>query len=170
MDQINDIKILFDSRFYRTKHLLHSLSIVYKKKKIGFKLSVVIYSTRNCPFCNGNAKALLESLSVKFDEIDLTNDIEKRLEISSKYNWRTVPIIIINDNFVGGFDELNNLYSEGKLENYYSLSSAHAYTSLFSLKIIMEDMSLSIKLVGLSGFKKISFTKIILLKTLSSPV
>jgi glutaredoxin 3 len=78
-------------------------------------LSVVIYSTRNCPFCVA-AKALLESLSVKFDEIDLTNDIEKRLEISSKYNWRTVPMIIINDNFVGGFDELNNLYSEGKLE------------------------------------------------------
>ena len=77
-------------------------------------MSVVIYSTRNCPFCVA-AKALLESLSVKFDEIDLTNDIEKRLEISSKYNWRTVPMIIINDNFVGGFDELNNLYSEGKL-------------------------------------------------------
>ena len=78
-------------------------------------MSVVIYSTRNCPFCVA-AKALLESLSVKFDEIDLTNDIEKRLEISSKYNWRTVPMIIINDNFIGGFDELNNLYSEGKLE------------------------------------------------------
>lgn len=78
-------------------------------------MSVVIYSTRNCPFCVA-AKALLESLSIKFDEIDLTNDIEKRLEISSKYNWRTVPMIIINDNFVGGFDELNNLYSEGKLE------------------------------------------------------
>ena len=78
-------------------------------------MSVVIYSTRNCPFCVA-AKALLESLRIQFDEIDLTNDIEKRLEISSKYNWRTVPMIIINDNFVGGFDELNNLYSEGKLE------------------------------------------------------
>ena len=50
------------------------------------------------------------------NSVALTNDIEKRLEISSKYNWRTVPMIIINDNFVGGFDELNNLYSEGKLE------------------------------------------------------
>ena len=78
-------------------------------------MSVVIYSTKNCPFCVA-AKALLESLRIQFDEIDLTNDLEKRLEISSKYNWRTVPMIIINDNFVGGFDELNNLYSEGKLE------------------------------------------------------
>ena len=78
-------------------------------------MSVVIYSTKNCPFCVA-AKALLESLRIQFDETDLTNDIEKRLEISSKYNWRTVPMIIINDNFVGGFDELNNLYSEGKLE------------------------------------------------------
>ena len=78
-------------------------------------MSVVIYSTKNCPFCVA-AKALLESLRIQFDEIDLTNDIEKRLEISSKYNWRTVPMIIINDNFVGGFEELNNLYREGKLE------------------------------------------------------
>ena len=62
------------------------------------------------------AKNLLESLSIPLEEIDLTSDIEKRLEISTKYNWRTVPMIIINDNFIGGFDELNNLYSEGKLE------------------------------------------------------
>tara|TARA_B110000014_G_C19735399_1_gene383821 strand:+ start:97 stop:342 length:246 start_codon:yes stop_codon:yes gene_type:complete len=78
-------------------------------------LSVVIYSTKNCPFCVA-AKNLLESLNIPLEEIDLTSDIEKRLEISTKYNWRTVPIIIINDNFIGGFDELNNLYSEGKLE------------------------------------------------------
>ena len=71
-------------------------------------MSVVIYSARNCPFCVA-AKALLESLSVKFDEIDLTNDIEKGWKFL-KYNWRTVPMIIINDNFVGGFDELNNLW------------------------------------------------------------
>ena len=72
-------------------------------------MSVVIYSTRNCPFCVA-AKALLESLSVKFDEIDLTNDIEKRLEISSKYNWRTVPLIVQvvdgTEHFVGGYDDL----------------------------------------------------------------
>ena len=78
-------------------------------------MSVVIYSTKNCPFCVA-AKNLLESLNIPLEEIDLTSDIEKRLEISTKYNWRTVPIIIINDNFIGGFDELNNLYSEGKLE------------------------------------------------------
>ena len=78
-------------------------------------MSVVIYSTKNCPFCVA-AKNLLESLNIPLEDIDLTSDIEKRLEISTKYNWRTVPIIIINDNFIGGFDELNNLYSEGKLE------------------------------------------------------
>ena len=38
-------------------------------------MSVVIYSTRNCPFCVA-AKALLESLSVKFDEIDLTSPLQ----------------------------------------------------------------------------------------------
>ena len=45
----------------------------------------------------------------------VTDKLEERLEISTKYNWRTVPIIIINEKLVGGFDELNKLHMEDKL-------------------------------------------------------
>ena len=77
-------------------------------------MSLTIYSTEYCPFCVA-AKNLLDSLQIDYDEIDLTNNLEERVKIATKYNWRTVPIIIINEKLVGGFDELNKLYHEDKL-------------------------------------------------------
>ena len=54
------------------------------------------------------AKGALEILDLNLQEIDLTNKLEERLEISTKYNWRTVPIIIINEkeNFTHGEEYL----------------------------------------------------------------
>ncbi len=77
-------------------------------------MNVKMYSTQYCPFCIA-AKNLFKSLDIEYEEIDLTNKLEERLEISSQYNWKTVPIIIINEKLVGGFDELNKLHMEDKL-------------------------------------------------------
>jgi glutaredoxin 3 len=71
-------------------------------------LKIRLYTTSSCPFCIA-AKNLLNDRGLSFEEIDLSDDIELRLKISTQYNWRTVPMIIIDDNFVGGFDELNAL-------------------------------------------------------------
>ena len=77
-------------------------------------MNVKMYSSQYCPFCIA-AKNLFKSLDIEYEEIDLTNKLEERLEISSQYNWKTVPIIIINEKLVGGFDELNKLHMEDKL-------------------------------------------------------
>ena len=77
-------------------------------------MNVKMYSTQYCPFCIA-AKNLFKSLDIEYEEIDLTNKLEERLEISTRYNWRTVPIIIINEKLVGGFDELNKMHMEDKL-------------------------------------------------------
>tara|TARA_B100001996_G_scaffold382610_1_gene374919 strand:- start:1271 stop:1507 length:237 start_codon:yes stop_codon:yes gene_type:complete len=77
-------------------------------------LKIKVYTTSSCPFCVA-AKNLLSSKNLKFTEIDLTSDIELRLEVSTKYNWRTVPMIIIDDKFIGGFDDLEKLDLEGNL-------------------------------------------------------
>ena len=71
-------------------------------------MKIMLYTTSSCPFCIA-AKNLLNDRGLSFEEIDLSDDIELRLKISTQYNWRTVPMIIIDDNFVGGFDELNAL-------------------------------------------------------------
>tara|TARA_B100001287_G_scaffold91888_1_gene77050 strand:- start:3666 stop:3917 length:252 start_codon:yes stop_codon:yes gene_type:complete len=82
-------------------------------------VKIVIYTTNYCPFCDA-AKNLLKSLNIEFDEVDLTDNLEERLEISTKYNWRTVPLILINNKLIGGFDELNNLNNNGELESLLS--------------------------------------------------
>jgi len=82
-------------------------------------MKIIIYTTSYCPFCDA-AKNLLKSLNIEFDEVDLTDNLEERLEISTKYNWRTVPLILINNKLIGGFDELNNLNNKGELESLLS--------------------------------------------------
>ena len=42
---------------------------------------------------------------------------EDREALSAKTNgYRTVPQIFIGDNFIGGFDQLNQLNADGKLD------------------------------------------------------
>jgi len=82
-------------------------------------VKIIIYTTSYCPFCDA-AKNLLKSLNIEFDEVDLTDNLEERLEISTKYNWRTVPLILINNKLIGGFDELNNLNNNGELKSLLS--------------------------------------------------
>ena len=82
-------------------------------------MKIVIYTTTYCPFCDA-AKNLLKSLDIEFDEVDLTDNLEERLEISTKYNWRTVPLILIDNKLIGGFDELNNLNNNGELKSLLS--------------------------------------------------
>jgi len=75
---------------------------------------VKIYTTTYCPYCR-RAKDLLTSLSVPFQEINLENNVALREELIQKYNWTTVPMIFIGEEFIGGSDDLHDLYQQGKL-------------------------------------------------------
>lgn len=66
---------------------------------------VVIYTSQYCSFCE-SAKRFFEQNNWKYKEISLTNDPELRQKLSEEYSWRTVPMIFINDEFIGGFTEL----------------------------------------------------------------
>ena len=77
---------------------------------------VTIYSTTVCPYCV-RAKHLLERKGVAYKEINLSNEApEVRLELMQRTNHRTVPQIFINDQFIGGFDQLYALDRDGKLD------------------------------------------------------
>jgi GrxC family glutaredoxin len=76
---------------------------------------IEIYTSTYCGYCNA-AKGLLKNKGVEFMEIDLTSDHELRIKLVEKHKWRTVPIIIINDNLVGGYDELVALERKGELD------------------------------------------------------
>ncbi|MER3447372.1 MAG: glutaredoxin [Candidatus Dadabacteria bacterium] len=78
--------------------------------------SVVIYTTTYCPYCRA-AKALLDSRGVEYEEIDLTKNPSAKRKITEEIGWKTVPIILINGNLIGGYDQLRELEREGKLDD-----------------------------------------------------
>ena len=76
---------------------------------------VIIYTTNWCPYCHG-AKALLRSKSVEFEEIDVTDNPEKRAEMERLSRRRTVPQIFIDDRAIGGYDDARMLDATGELD------------------------------------------------------
>jgi glutaredoxin 3 len=76
---------------------------------------VIIYTTNWCPYCNA-AKALLRSKSVEFEEIDVTDDPERRMEMERLSRRRTVPQIFIDGRPIGGYDDARMLDAIGELD------------------------------------------------------
>ena len=77
--------------------------------------AVVIYTSVSCPYCV-QAKRLLDRKSVPYTEIDVTGDPARRAEMIQASGRRTVPQIFIDEQSIGGFDELYELEQEGRLD------------------------------------------------------
>lgn len=77
--------------------------------------SVVIYSTTFCPYCV-RAKMLLQRKGVAFEEVDVSGDAEARQALVARTRQRTVPQIFINDEHIGGCDDLYALDRAGELD------------------------------------------------------
>ena len=76
---------------------------------------VVIYTTRICPYCV-RAKQLLQRKGVAYEEIDVSNDHATRMQLVERTKQRTVPQISINDQHIGGYDDLYALERQGALD------------------------------------------------------
>tara|TARA_B100001248_G_scaffold259493_1_gene245637 strand:- start:2243 stop:2470 length:228 start_codon:yes stop_codon:yes gene_type:complete len=75
-------------------------------------LKVLIYTKDNCIWCD-RAKFLLDSKKISYNEIDLSDDSE-RLKFYEKIgdNVKTVPQVFIDDNRIGGFQDLKVFLDE----------------------------------------------------------
>ena len=79
---------------------------------------IIVYTKTVCPYCS-SAKALLQNLKLSYEEINLDGKDELRAKLSEENKgFRTVPMIFINDKFIGGFDDLNVAYKNGELSKY----------------------------------------------------
>lgn len=77
---------------------------------------VDIYTKAFCPYCS-HALALLQSKSVDYNEIKIDGDMAMRSAMIERSNGGyTVPQIFIDDNHVGGCDELVALDRNNKLD------------------------------------------------------
>lgn len=78
--------------------------------------NIEIYTWSRCPFCI-RAKALLKEKGVEFTEYVIDGDEAARSQMAQRANGRrSVPQIFINDNHVGGCDDLYELEFQGKLD------------------------------------------------------
>jgi glutaredoxin 3 len=78
-------------------------------------VDVVVYTTKVCPYCV-RAKQLLERKGISFREIDVSHDTAARMALVERTKQRTVPQIFINDQPIGGCDDLYALDRAGKLD------------------------------------------------------
>ena len=79
-------------------------------------IKIEIYTSNSCPYCH-RAKDLLESKGVAYKELNINDDASLIDEaIIRSGGRRTVPQIFIENHHVGGYDDLNMLEQEGKLE------------------------------------------------------
>ena len=85
---------------------------------------VRMYTTLICPYCV-RAKMLLKAKGVTYEEIDVTRDHEARAWlVEATGGRRTVPQIFINEESIGGFDEMRALDRAGELDKKLSQSVA----------------------------------------------
>jgi glutaredoxin 3 len=77
---------------------------------------VIIYSAENCSYCR-MAKQLLNARDIPFEEVRVDLDENKREEMIRLSKRRTVPQIFINDQSIGGYDDLAALAKSGKLDS-----------------------------------------------------
>lgn len=65
---------------------------------------VIVYSTPTCHFCH-MAKDFFTANSIVFTEYDVASDLEKRKEMMEKTGQMGVPVIMIGDETIIGFDK-----------------------------------------------------------------
>ena len=77
---------------------------------------VTVYTTNWCPYCRA-AERLLQDKGVDYNRIDVHGDHQTRRWLVEATGGRTtVPQIFINDQSIGGFDELSALDRRGDLD------------------------------------------------------
>ncbi|NJP11799.1 MAG: glutaredoxin 3 [Leptolyngbyaceae cyanobacterium RU_5_1] len=79
--------------------------------------NVEIYTWSSCPFCI-RAKMLLDKKGVDYAEYCIDGDESARTEMAKRTNGRrSLPQIFINDQHIGGCDDLYALNAKGKLDS-----------------------------------------------------
>lgn len=76
---------------------------------------VVVYTTEPCGFCR-QAKALLDSRGVRYEEVNLAKDPQGRADLVALTGQMTFPQILIEKRSIGGFRELLEADRDGVLD------------------------------------------------------
>ena len=65
---------------------------------------VTIYSTPTCHYCN-LAKEYFDENKVQYEAFDVASNLDKRKEMMEKSGQLGVPVILVDDEVIVGFDK-----------------------------------------------------------------
>jgi glutaredoxin 3 len=77
---------------------------------------VTLYTTEPCGFCR-QAKALLQSRGVAYEEVNLAKDPVGRSNLVARTGQMTFPQIVVGERAIGGFRELIEADRAGVLDS-----------------------------------------------------
>ena len=72
-------------------------------------MKALIYTKQNCSYCV-KAKNLLNIKQVEFTEVEIGKDMLREDFISMFPEQKSVPLIFIDDNRIGGYDDLRKYF------------------------------------------------------------
>lgn len=75
---------------------------------------VIVYTRDHCPYCVA-AKNLLQAQHIQYEERYLPISPESVQQLYELTGGMTFPQIVINDQVIGGFDQLRALHEQGQL-------------------------------------------------------
>ena len=75
---------------------------------------ITVYTTEPCGYCRV-AKALLAKRNVPYTEVNLAKDPEGRAELVRLTGMMTFPQVVIDDQPIGGYQELVQADRAGRL-------------------------------------------------------
>jgi len=76
---------------------------------------IIMYSTDWCGYC-ARARRLLDGKGAQYEEIDVDVVAGARAEMQARSGRSTIPQIFINDQHIGGSDDLYALDAAGGLD------------------------------------------------------
>lgn len=82
---------------------------------------IEIYSLKGCPYCN-RAKSFLKSKGFSYKEYNIGESKQKKQEMLERTDGaKTVPQIFVNDELIGGYDDLMAKKKSGELQQLLNL-------------------------------------------------
>src|SRR5512133_954004 len=96
---------------------------------------VEMYSMEWCPYC-AKAKALLGAKGIEYEEVDVTDDEAKAIEMVERTGQRGVPQFFIDDQWIGGYDSLAYLNATGALDQMFGIESTVDLEKVWDVAVV----------------------------------
>jgi alkyl hydroperoxide reductase subunit F len=94
-----------------------------------------MYSMEWCPYC-AKAKALLGAKGIEYDEVDVTNDEDAAMEMVERTGQRGVPQFFLDDQWIGGYDNLAYLNATGTLDQVFGIASTVDLEKVWDVAVV----------------------------------